>query len=288
MPKYDYHIWRVDLSDPGRKPRTPFKLIPSTRNDLLPAYSPDGRRIAFTSDRSGSIEIWVCDSDGSNAVPLTSFGRGGALGPRWSPDGQSILFGLESRDSMEICIMSANGGPPRRVMSYPSGPSPWPSWSRDGKSIYFRSMRSGSSQIWKMPAAGGEAVQITAHGIGRDLPEESPDGKFIYYVNADAYPTSCSVWRIPVGGGEESRMLDSTTCDFPYALREQGIYFFAKADEKGQSDIRFYEFATGRISPILTVGRQVSNLAVSPDDRVIVYVQNDQSGSDLMLVENFR
>ena len=93
---------------------------------------------------------------------------------------------------------------------------------------------------------------------------------------------------MPVGGGEETRILDSTACDFPYALREHDIYFFAKADEKGQSEIRFYEFATRRITKILTVGRQVSDIEVSPDGRAIVYVQNDQSGSDLMLVENFR
>jgi hypothetical protein len=55
-----------------------------------------------------------------------------------------------------------------------------------------------------------------------------------------------------------------------------------------QRDIRFYGFATRRITKILTVGREISDVEVSPDGRAIVCVQNDQFGSDLMLVENFR
>jgi Tol biopolymer transport system component len=288
VPQYRLGIWRVDLRDPDRKPGTPFKLISSTRNDNCPAYSPDGKRIAFTSDRSGSFEIWVCNSDGSNAVQFTSFGRGGAIGPRWSPDGRNIVFGEEFRDSIDIYVVSATGGPLRNVTSDQSGVTPWPFWSRDGKSIYFRSKRSGSSAIWKMPATGGDAVQMTSNGHVCDQPQESPDGKYLYYTNCYRYPEQCGVWRLPAGGGEEAEVLGSTACDFPYALREQGIYFFTRADEKGQSDIRFYDFATRRITKILTVGRQVSNIEVSPDGRAIVYAQNDQSGSDLMLVENSR
>ena len=286
VPKYNYGIWRIDLRDPRRKPGTPFRLIPSTRNESCPAYSPDGKRIAYASDRSGNLEIWACNSDGSNAVPVTSIGRGGAFGPRWSPDGQDIVFGEEFRDSIDIYVVSATGGPLRSLMSEQSGTTPWPFWSRDGKWIYFRSMRSGTSEIWKIPAAGREAAQITRNG--GDQPQESPDGKFIYYVKADAYPTSCSVWRIPVGGGEETRILASTACGLPYAPREQGIYFFAKADEKGQSDVCFYEFATRSITKILNVGRPVSSIAVSPDGRTILWTQNDHSDTDLMLVEDFR
>jgi Tol biopolymer transport system component len=136
-----------------------------------------------------------------------------------------------------------------------------------------------------MSATGGQTVQITRNG--GDVPQESPDGKFLYYQKG--YPESCSVWRMPVGGGEESKVLDSVHCAGRWALGGQGIYFFAKPDEKGQSDIRFYEFATGRISKILTVEREVQDwIEVSPDGRTILYTQIDEAGSDLMLVENFR
>jgi Tol biopolymer transport system component len=135
-----------------------------------------------------------------------------------------------------------------------------------------------------MPAAGGDAVQITRNG--GDVPQVSPDGKFLYYHKG--YPESCSVWRMPVGGGEETKVLDSVHCAGQWAFWGQGIYFFAKPDEKGRSDIRFYAFATGRISKILTVERDIQDwIAVSPDSRTILYIQME-AGSDLMLVENFR
>src|SRR5262249_30024972 len=70
LARNDYNIWRVDLLGPDRKPGNPFRFISSTQQDDYPAYSPDGKRIAFVSDRSGSGEIWVCDSDGSKQVKL--------------------------------------------------------------------------------------------------------------------------------------------------------------------------------------------------------------------------
>ncbi len=138
-----------------------------------------------------------------------------------------------------------------------------------------------------MPAAGGDAVQITRNG--GDVPQESPDGKFLYYLKGDSDPTSCSVWRMPVGGGEETKVLDCVHCSGHWAVGEQGIYFFAKPDEKRQSDIRFYDFSSGKISKILTITRAIQDwIALSPDGRTIIYPQIDQAGSDLMLVENFR
>jgi Tol biopolymer transport system component len=163
-----------------------------------------------------------------------------------------------------------------------------PSWSRDGQSIYFRSSRSGSSQIWKMPAGGGEALQITPNGNDRDLPQASPDGKYIYYEKPDRYPKECSVWRMPAAGGEETLVLDSIACFPPYAVGEQGINFFTEPDKQGRKDLTLYDFATSRRRKTLTIERPRAYFAVSPDGQTILYTQIDEAGSDLMLVENFR
>jgi hypothetical protein len=136
-----------------------------------------------------------------------------------------------------------------------------------------------------MPANGGEAVQITR--LGGDAPQESPDGGFVYYEKG--WPEHCSVWRVPVGGGEEVRVLDSTHPDAGWTVGKQGIYFFTTPDGQGCSDICLYKLATGKISKIVTIERSVGyRIAVSPDERTILYGQIDQAGSDLMLVENFR
>jgi Tol biopolymer transport system component len=280
----DTNIWRIDLRGPGQKPGIPARLIASTHEEVSPAYSPDGKRIAFVSDRSGALEIWVCGSDGSNPVQLTAFGGAITSGPQWSPDGQNIALHAAPAGNVDLYAVSANGGPVRRLTTHPAQDA-WPYWSRDGQSLYFKSTRTSSGDIWKMPAKGGEAVQITRHG--GDAPQESPDGRFVYYEKG--YPSQCSVWKVPAGGGEEVKVLDSTHPEAGWTVGEQGIYFFTPHDAKGRSDICLYKFATGKISKVLTIERPVFyRIAVSPDERTILYGQYDQAGSDLMLVENFR
>ena len=161
------------------------------RAEVLPAFSPDGGKIAFYSSRSGTWEIWVCDRDGSNAVQLTSLGGVDWDGATWSPDGRRIAFGLFTGGKIRLFVVNASGGIPQTLASDPSGAMFHPSWSRDGQSIYFRSGRGGQSEIWKMPAGGGESVQITRNTA--ELPQVSPDGKFLYFEKTDRYPKECSV-----------------------------------------------------------------------------------------------
>ena len=134
-----------------------------------------------------------------------------------------------------------------------------------------------------MPAAGGDAVQITPNGDERDLPQESPDGKYLYYVKADRYPEQCSVWRIPAGGGEETRVLESTSCGGPFAVVERGVYFITPSPR----DIGYHDFSSGTRRKILTTER-ATFIEASRDGRTILYAQPNEAGSDLMLVENFR
>jgi Tol biopolymer transport system component len=113
------NIWRVDLGGPAHKPGIPVKFIASTKQETWPAYSPDGTRIAFVSDRSGSDEIWVSGSDGSNAAQLTSLGSPGMNGPQWSPGGENIAFQSWPGGNNDVYVISANGGALRRLTTNP-------------------------------------------------------------------------------------------------------------------------------------------------------------------------
>jgi len=150
----DYNIWRTEVSIPGNgAPRiltAPAPVVASTRNEHSPQFSPDGRRMAFESDRSGYREIWVSSSDGSNAVQLTTFQASYTGSPRWSPDGQRIVFESLVSTNGDIYVVSGDGGAPERLTTEPSA-NGRPSWSQDGRWIYFGSDRSGEVQIWKMP-----------------------------------------------------------------------------------------------------------------------------------------
>jgi TolB protein len=85
----DINVWRAELPAPGVPARNPICLISSSLGDYHPAYSPDGKKIAFVSFRAGKRSIWLCEQDGSKAAQLSSLG---GWGPSWSPDSQRIAF----------------------------------------------------------------------------------------------------------------------------------------------------------------------------------------------------
>jgi Tol biopolymer transport system component/DNA-binding winged helix-turn-helix (wHTH) protein len=279
--RFDTNIWRVTLGAPVGKPARPAPLISSTEPEEYPAYSRDGKRIAFMSKRSGAWEIWVCDADGSNPFQLTSLGGKFAFGLRWSPDDSTIAFTVDTERKSEIYAISVNGGKHRLLIA---DAGQWPYWSRNGEWLYFVSIRDGRAEISKRSFKRGEAVQITHNG--GDHPEESPDGKVIYF--SKGWPNSLSVWRVPVGGGEEVKVIDSVHVLGQWMVGQRGIYFFSVADEQGHSDIRVYDFATGKVKKLQMIDRDIGySIAVSPDEQTIIYPQLDQAGSNLMLVENF-
>ena len=98
----------------GRRPDA-VKLVASSRWDMDGVYSPDGKRIAFGSDRSGTFEIWICNSDGTNQLQLTSLAGADSGTPKWSPEGKTIAFDARVAGHGDIFIISADGGSPRRL-----------------------------------------------------------------------------------------------------------------------------------------------------------------------------
>ena len=276
------HIWRLELGGSQRADMLPMN---STRLDLVPQYSPDGKRIAFVSNRSGSYEIWLCEADGSNVMKLTSFGGPVVASPAWSPDGRRLAFYARPGGINESYIIGADGGRPERLRGTQSGD--WiNSWSRDGKSIYFDSDRSGKPQVWRVPAGGGDPVQITKQGGAYGV--ESPDGEFVYYLRTFGEEATAELWRAPVGGGEESRIIDSVPTNQPFAVVERGIYFFSGLENPL---LQRYNLATRKVEPVAKVdGRVGGGFSVSSDSRWLLYTASEDGGgqSDLMMVEKFR
>ncbi len=277
----DLDIWRVNL------PLTDgaaVKLISSSRLENAAQYSPDGNSIAFVSNRSGSYEIWKCDSDGSNPVQLTSLGAPVTARPRWAPDGKSIVFHSDAEGHFDVYVVNADGGAPRRLTSDPS-PDGSPTWSRNGKWIYFCSNRTGDAQYFKMPASGGGPAQRVASGCGISM--ESPDGRLFYFVSGWPNP---SLWRVPVEGGEESQVLESLFRGI-YEVIEDGVYFVPPSTPKAGFSVQFLRFATGGVEHVFSLERQPPLgmcLSVSPDGRSILFGQVGPMEGDLMLVEGFR
>jgi len=131
------NFWRLDTRTGERK-----MLISSMYGQLHLDYSPDGRKIAFQSKRSGNWEVWTCDADGSNCMQITSFDGPQCGTPRWSPDGRWLALDSRVDGQPEIYVVAADGGKPHRMTDHPSD-NVLPSWSHDGLWIYFTSDRSG-------------------------------------------------------------------------------------------------------------------------------------------------
>ena len=261
----------------------------STRLETGPQFSPDGKQLVFESDRSGNLGIWISEADGSAAKELWVPGEGSAGMPRWSPDGRRVVFDTDAGGSFDIEVISSSGGSPLRVTDDP-GNEGMPSWSADGNWIYFNSPRSGRPEIFRTPATGGEAEQITEGG--GIVPFESPDGRFVYFLERGlGFEGSSGLWKIPTRGGEKSLVLERVWAR-NYALTLRGIYFIEPPPEPGEPfAFKFLDSASGDIQTLAMLPPGVTpghSLTVSPDEQTIVYTYTAASGTDLMLVENFR
>jgi len=136
--------------------------------DTAPAWSPDGRRIAFTSTRDGNAEIYVVDANGTALRRLTS-DAADDFAPAWSPDGRRIAFTSTRDGNAELYLGDANGGAAQRLTRSPAGDH-MPAWSPDGSRIAFASRRRGTFDLYVMDAAGRHVRRLTrAPGNGEPL-----------------------------------------------------------------------------------------------------------------------
>jgi Tol biopolymer transport system component len=294
MTSPSWDVWRL----PGRtsrRDRVPEKLIASSRADYNPDYSPDGRKIAFTSNRSGAENVWVCDADGSHPIQLTSF-ESYSGSPRWSPDGRRIVFDSIEAGDWNLYVVEADGGIPRRL-TRESSDDYRGVWSGDGRWLYFASNRNGHPQIWRMPAEGGQAVQVTQ--AGAESAQASWDDRQLYFVSLKN-----AIRRVPLPAGQETEVL---TGPLPYyadwALSRSGIYYatqqarvFAGVDDSFRArvptdyTIRFLDSESGEVVELFREGGPFRHrwLAVSPDEEWILYGGQSLAQAELMLVEHFR
>jgi eukaryotic-like serine/threonine-protein kinase len=284
------NIWRLGVPSWSRAEgkstaaNAPIHLISSTASEFAPQYSRDGKKIAFESSRTGNLEIWTCESDGTSCMRLSSMGGPATGTPDWSPDGERIAFYSRPEGKAQIFIINAEGGAPQRLTN-DDWENFFPRWSRDGRWIYFASNRSGKNQIWKMPLSGGAPVQITQNGGFACT--ESPDGKYLYYTRSEDATTS--VWKIPAEGGAETKVLEGVIL-FNFAVTRRGLYYMTQTDPRTRTKlIQFLSFADRKTLLVASIQQDVYHgFSVSTDERWILYdAPTNPGGSNLMVVENF-
>jgi Tol biopolymer transport system component len=280
----DWNIWRLDLaSAPKAGGRTPSssRVVASTYEDSQPQYSPDGKYIAFQSDRSGELEIWIANSDGSSSRQLTRLQAKVSGYPRWSPDSKYIVFHSRPSGYANLHLISVETGSDRAITTGMANHT-IPTWSHDGKWIYFCSGREGDPQIWRMAADGGLPSQVTKNGGATAF--DSVDGKLLFYSKF----REPGLWMLPLEGGNESQLLPCLYRMDTFAVTKTGIYFACRT-AANEASIDLMSFSPRRMQHIARINFPLgSGLAVSPDETSLLYVQDDQTGSDLVLVDNLK
>jgi Tol biopolymer transport system component/C-terminal processing protease CtpA/Prc len=273
-------------------------LVSHPANEARPLYSPDGKRLAFVSTRTGNGDIYLLTFETGELKRLT-FDDAGEQLDAWSRDGRFIYFSSTSRDISgmnDLFRIRADGGTPMQVSAdryaneYWAAPAPegnivaftargvsslqwwrnghshldeceiwllrdsvyerltdggvkemWPMWSADGKQVYFVSDRGGAQNVWVKPI-GGAAKQVTRFKDGRVLwPNISYDGRLIVFER------NFKIWKLDIGSGNASEV----------AITRRGA-------------------PAGPAVERISVGGQLSELALSPDGKKVAFVAHGE------------
>ena len=147
---------------------------------ISPAWSPDGRELAYVSFESQKAVVYIQDVLSGKRRAVANF-RGSNSAPAWSPDGQSLAVTLSREGGSQLFLMSRNGDNVRRITTS-SAIDTEPVFAPDGSALYFVSDRGGSPQIYRTPASGGPAERVTFSGSYNISPAVSPDGRTLAYI----------------------------------------------------------------------------------------------------------
>lgn len=207
--------------------------VPTPINDLHPVVSPDGTKIAFTSNRpsadpadAGSTDpdLYIMNIDGTGLVQLTTNkpGQGGAMGaaeyePAWSPDGTKIAYREGDGVNADLWIIDIATKTTKRLTgltgtgSGPAGYDAEPAWSPDGTRIAYANGKGPTVKIEVVDVATGViSTLIDEPGVSDASPSWSPDGTQIAFRRGDE-GAGAGIWRVPVAGGPATQLTDPLT-----------------------------------------------------------------------------
>jgi eukaryotic-like serine/threonine-protein kinase len=253
----------------------------SAADDTQPAFSPDGRQIAFRSERDGG-GIFLRDAASGAVRRLTRVG----FNPSWAPDGRSILCSTESiinprsrrTESQVLRVDLASGS----MQSPTRGDAVQATWSPHGRRIAYWGVvtATGERVIWTIPAAGGAAVPAVRNGGVDWNPIWSPDGRYLYFVSDRS--GIANLWRVPIDeftgrvlGDPEPITSSSEPVMFPSISGDGAHIAYSTAEPRTTLARADYDRDSGRASShrdVLTdTASEISEVDVSPDGRQLVY-----------------
>lgn len=280
---YEINLWEAPIVDrldlEGDLTAT---LRPTVRTsdqwNHSPDLSPDEKRLAFISTRSGSAEVWTADRDGANPRQLTTFGRASMRVPRWSPDGKQILISAAVNGQPNLYAIEVDGGKTMQL-TLDQDDEVAPSWSHDGTSVLYGARRGGTWQIMRLAFADRSITQLTTDGGYAAKP--SPDGKQIFFTRLEQQ----GVWAMPADGGTATLLVPTVRAaeNVGWAVTTNGIYYIGSTAD--QPVVRRAPLTGGPGVDVAWIGNYSwPGLAVTRDGRVI-YAHWDRRESNIMAID---
>ena len=257
-----FGIYQMRVTGPPNLTR----LLQDSSTNIQAVLAPDRTRIAFSSNRNGSFDLYLMDADGRNLRRLTSE-AGNEGDPSWTPDGARIVYTFTRGTTTQIASMAADGGE-ARILTTSSGGNHSPSVSPDGQSIAFISVRDGNQEVYAMNLDGGNQRRLTKTSERESCPRFFRNGDLAYVVERGGRAKGSRVMRLASGGGSTRQLLQTEQPVPAIAVSREGdrlAYVVGRIADaaKGRVEFSFFLQSTAPGSPAVPVplnpGEQILN-----------------------------
>jgi Tol biopolymer transport system component len=275
-------LWQLPVSpETGRAAGEPSALLSTTRVESRAAWAPNGRRLAFNSDRSGEMNVWVRDSAGGERQ-VTS-GPGGDYQPMWSPDGATLVFFSARGGNTDIWRVDLADTALTRLTDDPSLDIN-PFYSPDGRRVAFVSDRSGRFEVWVMNADGSGQRQVASAGCWGHFLMWTGDSRAVVFRGES--DRQIQIYQVDVETGELTllppvtsggHMSFSPSQELIMDVSNHKVLWAHPVD--GRERYEVYQFADQDV--------RIDYPRWSPDGRSVVFDRAAPRGADLGALEGF-